>query len=53
MNKPIVSAIQDAYEQITNDTKFVRLTTVTTIVHSMAFLVYIAYSAYLVFEKTQ
>ncbi|MBP6911247.1 hypothetical protein KBC03_06755 [Patescibacteria group bacterium] len=37
-----------AYDHITDDTKFIRLTTITTFIHSMIFLVYIMYAVYFV-----
>ena len=39
------SIVQQVYEEIGEDTKFVRLTTVTTIVHSIIFLIYIGFNA--------
>jgi hypothetical protein len=39
------SIVQQVYEEIGEDTKFVRLTTVTTIVHSIIFLLYIGFNA--------
>ena len=38
--------VAHAYDHVTDDTKFIRLTTVTTFIHSMIFLVYIMYTAY-------
>ncbi len=46
MSKAIISkASQEAYELVSNDTKFVRLTTITTIIHSIIFLLYVGISA--------
>lgn len=42
------SIVAEAYDNITDDTKFIRLTTVTTFIHSMIFLVYIMYGVYFV-----
>lgn len=46
----INKAVEEAYWLVSNDTKFVRLTTLTTIIHSMIFLVYVGISARRVFE---
>ena len=40
------SIVAAAYDNITDDTKFIRLTTITTFIHSMIFLVYIMYAVY-------
>ena len=46
------SVIAQAYEHVADDTKFIRLTTVTTFIHSMVFLLYIMYSiSFVVIEK--
>lgn len=42
------SVVAHAYEHIAEDTKFIRLTTITTFIHSMIFLVYVMYSVYFV-----
>ncbi len=42
------SIVAHAYDHITDDTKFIRLTTITTFIHSMIFLVYIMYAVYFV-----
>lgn len=46
MNSSINEAVQVAYEQIGDDTKFVRLTTITTIIHSIIFLVIVWLNVY-------
>lgn len=46
MHSSITTAVHHAYEQITDDTKFVRLTTVTTIIHSIIFLVIVGMNVY-------
>lgn len=40
--------VAQAYDEVADDTKFIRLTTITTIIHSMIFLLYIMYSVYFV-----
>ena len=45
--------IAAAYEYVSEDTKFVRLTTITTIIHSLIFLVYVMYSVYFVIAERQ
>lgn len=42
-----------AYDHITDDTKFIRLTTLTTFIHSMGFLLYIIYSVFFVVTERQ
>lgn len=42
-----------AYDHITDDTKFIRLTTITTFIHSMGFLLYIVYSVFFVVTEKQ
>lgn len=46
MNSSINEAVQVAYEQIGDDTKFVRLTTITTIIHSIIFLIIVWLNVY-------
>jgi hypothetical protein len=38
--------VQLAYEQVGEDTKFVRLTTITTLIHSIIFLIYIGFNGF-------
>jgi|GEM_PF-2589871 len=38
--------VAQAYDHVADDTKFIRLTTITTFIHSMVFLIYIMYTAY-------
>jgi len=45
--------LQSAFEEISQDTKFIRLATVTTFVHSVFFLLYIVYRASHVVTKAQ
>lgn len=45
----INKAVEEAYWLVSNDTKFVRLTTLTTIIHSIIFLLYVWVSARRVF----
>lgn len=52
MRWAIADAVQQAYELVSNDTKFVRLTTITTIIHSIIFLVYVWISAWRVFATS-
>lgn len=47
------SVVAEAYEHISDDTKFIRLTTITTFIHSMIFLVYIMYAVYFVVVERQ
>lgn len=47
------SVVADAYDHISDDTKFIRLTTLTTFIHSMIFLVYIMYAVYFVVIERQ
>lgn len=42
------SIVAHAYDHVVDDTKFIRLTTITTFIHSMIFLVYIMYAVYFV-----
>jgi hypothetical protein len=48
----INKAVEDAYWLVSNDTKFVRLTTLTTIIHSIIFLLYVGVSAWRVFASS-
>ncbi len=43
----------EAFEEISHDTKFIRLATITTFVHSLFFLLYIVYRASTVVSKAQ
>lgn len=49
----IAEAVEDAYTTVSNDTKFVRLTTITTIIHSIIFLLYVGISARRVFAAAK
>ncbi len=48
----INKAVEEAYWLVSNDTKFVRLTTLTTIIHSIIFLLYVWVSARRVFASS-
>ncbi len=45
--------VAEAYDHVMDDTKFIRLTTITTFIHSMIFLVYIMYGVYFVVIERQ
>ena len=45
--------LREAFEEISQDTKFIRLATITTFVHSVIFLLYIVYWASTVMSKSQ
>lgn len=47
------SIVAYAYDHITDDTKFIRLTTITTFIHSMIFLLQIIYAVYQVVLSRQ
>ncbi len=47
------SIVAHAYDHIADDTKFIRLTTITTFIHSMIFLVYIMYAVYFAVVERQ
>lgn len=47
------SIVAKAYDHITEDTKFIRLTTITSFIHSMVFLIYIIYSVFFVVVEKQ
>lgn len=47
----INKAVEEAYWLVSNDTKFVRLTTLTTIIHSIIFLLYVWVSSRRVFAS--
>lgn len=54
MSRAIISkASQEAYDLVSNDTKFVRLTTITTIIHSIIFLLYVSVSARRIIASAQ
>ncbi len=46
MSGSINEAVQVAYDQVSDDTKFVRLTTLTTIIHSIIFLIIVWLNVY-------
>lgn len=46
MSSSINEAVQVAYDQVGDDTKFVRLTTLTTIIHSIIFLIIVWLNVY-------
>lgn len=49
MRSIIAESVEEAYNMVSSDTKFVRLTTITTIIHSIIFLLYVGISARRVF----
>jgi hypothetical protein len=53
MQAPIKIAVQEAFDTVSNDTKFVRLTTITTIIHSIAFLLYVSFNIYRLIAKAE
>ena len=53
MHSTIKEAAQEAFETVSNDTKFVRLTTITTIIHSIIFLLYVSFNVYRVIAQAE
>lgn len=53
MHNSINKAVEEAYWLVSNDTKFVRLTTLTTIIHSAIFLLYVGITARRLFASMQ
>ncbi len=51
MNSSISESVQVAYEQVNDDTKFVRLTTLTTFIHSVIFLIIVGINVYRLAEQ--
>lgn len=47
------SIVARAYDHIADDTKFIRLTTITSFIHSMVFLLYIMYAVFFVIVERQ